>query len=229
MKKLRTFLTALVALSLTLSFARAEESVAELNELLNAATGWLQNYQADPQQAIPDVIIQNAEGVMYYKMVGGSFIIGAQSGEGFAMVRDGDGWSPPAFYSLSSGSFGAQVGGSEQTVMLFFMNKEGLKVLSKDGIDWAGTARATGGPSSAGDAQNWSKSNSADIYVYSTSSGLEASAAVKGINSEYDVESNNNYYKTDGLGRQSIFGGSVAMPAAGKAFVEALNRFAESD
>jgi len=229
MKKLSMFLATCVALNLTFSTAQAEESVAELNKLLNAASGWLQNYQADPKQAIPQEIIKNAEGIMFYKMVGGSFIIGAQGGEGFAMLRDGDGWSPPAFYSLSSGSFGAQIGGSEQTVLLFFMNKEGLKVLSKDGIDWAGTARATGGPSSASDAQSWSKETTADIYVYSSSSGLEASAAVKGINSEYDVESNDNYYSKDGLSRQSIFGGSVPMPAAGQAFVNALNQYAEGD
>ncbi|MEM8549536.1 MAG: lipid-binding SYLF domain-containing protein [Verrucomicrobiota bacterium] len=213
--------------------------MSELNSLMDEAKGWLLKYQSDPEKAIPAEIFQDAEGIFFYQVVGGSFIIGAQSGEGFAMVRDGSGWSPPAFYSVTSGSFGAQIGGGETTVLMFLMNKEGLKVLARDDAEWSGTASATGGPSSASASDNWSSDDTAeqnetdpgkaDIFFYTTSSGLEASAAIKGTESSYDKKANDTYYQKTDLSRQSIYGGSVPMPEKGAAFANLLNNMAESE
>lgn len=237
MKTLRITLATLIVSFAAIAVVRAADDVDELNQLLDAANGWLLNYQSNPQKAIPADVFQQAEGIFFYKVVGGSFIIGAQAGEGFAMVRDGGEWSPPAFYSVSSGSIGAQIGGGERIVMMFLMNKEGLKVLARDGADWSGTASATGGPSSASASDNWSsdgtakqnatEGGSADIFFYTTSSGLEASAAVKGTDSSFDQKANDAYYQKSDLSRQSIFGGSVPMPAKGETFAELLDRLSE--
>ncbi len=231
MKNLRFSILLAISIFAATAAARAEESVGDLNELLDSAKGWLLNYQSNPEKAIPADVFEKAEGIFFCKLVGGSFIIGAQGGEGFGMKKVDGEWTAPAFYSVASGSIGAQVGGGETTVLIFLMNDEGLKILSSDETNWGGTAKAIGGPSSASASDNWSsdttakqnsKYGSADVFYYVTASGLEASAAFKGTQSSYDQKATDLYYAKTGLTRSAVFGGAVDMPPKAESFIKVL-------
>ncbi|MBC2595767.1 lipid-binding SYLF domain-containing protein [Ruficoccus amylovorans] len=236
MKNLRTSFFFALSLFAATAAVRADQSLSDLNGLINSAKGWLLDYQSNPKKAIPTDVFEKARGIFFYQVVGGSFIIGAQGGEGFAMIREeGGDWSPPVFFNVGSGSFGAQIGGGQTTVLMFLMNDEGLDILKKDQTTWSGTAKAIGGPSSASASSDWSgdatsKQNSkygaADIFYYVTASGLEASAAVKGTESNYDQAATDLYYNKSGLTREAVFGHAVKMPENAGSFVALLNRFA---
>ena len=238
MKILRSSLTLALTFFAATAASHAAESRSDLNQLLENAKGWLLNYQSDSEKAIPAEVFQKAEGVFFCKMVGGSFIIGAQGGEGFGMVRKDGEWSPPAFYNVGSGSIGAQIGGGETTILMFLMNAEGMKILNSDETNWGGTAKAVGGPSSASASDSFSsdttaKQNSvigsADIFYYVTASGLEASAAFKGSQCSYDAESTDTYYAKDALTRQAVYDSKVPMTEQIKDFVQLLNQCAEGN
>ncbi|QYY36080.1 lipid-binding SYLF domain-containing protein [Ruficoccus sp. ZRK36] len=238
MKKILSSLSVLLLCFSASSTLRADESLADLNKLLTDARGWLTSYQIDDKKAIPPELFQQAKGIFFCKMVGGSFVIGAQGGEGFGMIRKDGEWSAPAFYSVGSGSFGAQIGGGETTILMFLMNDEGLEVLSSDDTNWGGTAKAVGGPSSASASDSWSSDTSAkqnnalgqaDIFYYVTATGLEASAAFKGTQCSYDEEATDTYYGTAGMTRESVYHGDHKVSKQAAAFIELLDQQAEGE
>ena len=79
---------------------RLTDSGKVLNELTNA-----------PDQGIPETVLADAKCVAIVPdMVKGGFVIGAQHGRGVATCRTSNGWTAPAFFTLTGGSWGAQIG-----------------------------------------------------------------------------------------------------------------------
>ncbi|HKE61451.1 MAG TPA: lipid-binding SYLF domain-containing protein [Nitrospira sp.] len=59
----------------------------------------------------------------------GALVVGASGGSGVLLARDfvKGGWSPPAFYTMSAGSFGLQAGGDASEVLLVIRTFAGLE------------------------------------------------------------------------------------------------------
>src|SRR5262245_6583510 len=59
----------------------------------------------------------------------GAFVVGASGGSGVLLARDlvKGGWSPPAFYTMSAGSFGLQAGADASEVLLVVKTHAGLE------------------------------------------------------------------------------------------------------
>ena len=82
--------------------ARLDDSSKVLNELLGA-----------PDNGIPDDVFKNAKCVAVVpSMVKGGFVFGAEHGRGVATCRTANGWSAPAPFVITGGSWGAQIGGA---------------------------------------------------------------------------------------------------------------------
>ena len=80
---------------------RLDKSANVLNELLSAK-----------DKGIPDDVLKSAKCVAVVpSMLEGGFIFGAEHGKGVATCRTAEGWSAPAFLTISGGSWGAQIGG----------------------------------------------------------------------------------------------------------------------
>ena len=78
------------------------------------------------------------------------FGFGGMRGRGVLSARSGDGWSAPAFLTLTGGSFGLQIGVQRSDIVLVIMVPEGLDNLVSNqfsiGVDaglarWAATPR----------------------------------------------------------------------------------------
>src|SRR5215472_12226347 len=103
----RPLCIALVALlSSSLLFAesaadRAESAATVLSEIMSA-----------PDKGIPDEVLGSAKCVAVVpSLLKGGFIGGAAHGRGMATCRTPEGgWSAPAPFSISGGSFGFQIG-----------------------------------------------------------------------------------------------------------------------
>jgi SH3 domain-containing YSC84-like protein 1 len=95
---------------------------------LQAATETVQRMSsAAGDQGIPNSVLQDAKCVAVIpKLVKGAFVIGGEHGTGVATCRlPNNSWSPPAPFSVSGLSWGAQIGGKSTDLLMFIMNEKG--------------------------------------------------------------------------------------------------------
>src|SRR5262245_12466959 len=80
-------------------------------DLLTKATATVEQMKVDPAFSPARNMIDQAKGMLIIpNLTKGGFIIGAEGGDGVLVSKTPTGWSEPAFYGVSSASFGLQVG-----------------------------------------------------------------------------------------------------------------------
>jgi lipid-binding SYLF domain-containing protein len=193
---------------------RLNDAAADLNRLTNA-----------PDNNIPQSILADAKCIAIVpSLVKGGFIVGAQHGRGVATCRTVKGrWSAPAFFVITGGSWGAQIGAEGVDLVMLFMNKEGAdKLLSaewKIGADAGIAAGPVGRDASAN--TDW-KMNSG-ILTYSRAKGLFVGATLNGANVRADADSTRAFYGHDASFR-AILEGKVAPPPAAHEFLAQIRQ-----
>ncbi|HKD45625.1 MAG TPA: lipid-binding SYLF domain-containing protein, partial [Candidatus Angelobacter sp.] len=111
-------------LSCSLSFAesaagRAETAATVLSEIMSA-----------PDKGIPEEVLGSAKCVAVVPtLLKGGFIFGGAHGRGLATCRTGDGWSAPAPFAMTGGSFGFQIGVQGVDLVMLVMNDRGMQAL----------------------------------------------------------------------------------------------------
>ncbi|HUI83173.1 MAG TPA: lipid-binding SYLF domain-containing protein [Candidatus Binatia bacterium] len=197
------------------ALARLDDAAKDLNELL-----------ASPDTGIPDQVFTKAKCVAVVpSMVKGGFIFGAEHGRGVASCRLASGrWSAPAFFTMTGGSWGAQIGAEGVDLVMLIMNDNGMNRLLSSKFEVGGSASASAGPvgrQAAADT-NW-KANT-EILTYSRARGLFAGATINGTAIKADDDSMTAYY-----GRHESFRpvltGKVKDPQGSKdVFLSTLHR-----
>ncbi len=110
--------------------ARLDDSSKILNELLGA-----------PDKGIPDKVFENAKCVAVVpSMVKGGFVFGAEHGRGVATCRTAHGWSAPAFFVITGGSWGLQIGVQAADLVMLIMNQQGMNDLLSSKFKLGGSA-----------------------------------------------------------------------------------------
>ena len=101
----KVLLSMIVLLSMcAASFAADEET--KVSERVDAAAQVLSDIQGAPDKGIPQEVLGSAECVAVVpSMLKGGFIVGAKYGRGLASCRTEKGWSAPAFFVVTGGSF----------------------------------------------------------------------------------------------------------------------------
>src|ERR1700732_1795377 len=141
-------LLVLIITLVSLSFAADEETKA--SERMQAAADVLNEMQGAPDKGIPQEVLGSAECVAVVpSMLKGGFIVGGKYGRGLASCRTPKGWRAPAFFVVTGGSFGFQIGGQAVDLVMLIMNKDGMKHLLSSqfalGADASVAAGAVGG------------------------------------------------------------------------------------
>src|SRR6476659_1683474 len=128
MKKLR-LLAVVVSLS-AFALAADEPKESKASDRVQAAADVLNEIQSAPDSGIPQDILGHAECVAVVpSMLKGGFIVGAKYGRGVASCRTPKGWSTPAFFMVTGGSFGFQIGGQAVDLVMLIMNQNGMQHL----------------------------------------------------------------------------------------------------
>ena len=131
--------------------------------------------------AIPKELIDRAEAVAVFPgVLKAGFIVGGRGGSGVISRRVRGGWSPPAFFTLRGGSFGAQIGASKTDFVLLFMNEGAVQGLLEDKFEMGGEASAAAGPVGRSASATTNLTLDAGILSYSRSKGLFAGLELKG-------------------------------------------------
>jgi SH3 domain-containing YSC84-like protein 1 len=118
---------------------RADAGKDEVKRV-SAATIVVNEMMQAPDKAIPGHILEKAAAIAIFPgLKKAAFGVGGQWGRGIISVRDAERrkWSSPAFLTLTGGSVGAQIGGTEIDLILVIMNRSGVEHLLRTRSNWA--------------------------------------------------------------------------------------------
>lgn len=192
------FFTSMLCLS-TASIANAKTNKEQA--LVDHATLAVQDIYTDISTNSPLYTrLKNARAVMICPNITYiSLVFGGSGGGCLLLSRDAQGsWSSPAFYKMSSGSFGLQFGVQNTKIMLFIMNESSLRSILDSQFTMGAGASAT-----AANASSSTEGMAQDIYAIQKSSGLFAGVSLKGSKLNVNSKSNHNYYN-DVVGPEDI-------------------------
>src|SRR5579885_263311 len=222
MKKL-SLLLMLFALAAT-CFAADEDDNPAVDRVKAAATV-LEEIQAAPDTGIPDEVMGSAECVAVVpSMLKAGFVVGAQYGRGVASCRTAKGWSDPAFFSITGGSFGFQIGGQAVDLVMLIMNHKGMENLLNSKFKIGADATAAAGPVGRHAAADTDWKMRAQVLSYSRARGVFAGLELNGAVVKQDRESTRIFY-----GKMQPFSStlqSVTSPQGALPFLQGLSKWA---
>jgi SH3 domain-containing YSC84-like protein 1 len=182
-----------------------------------------------PDRAIPRRLLHSAEcvGIIPGEKQA-AFFIGGKYGKGVVICRTANGWSAPAFLSVSGGSYGFQFGGSSTDIVMVFRNRNGLKNLLSDKFRLGATATAAAGPvgrdvSAATDVKLHS-----EILTYARSRGAFAGVSLNGAVVQPDESGDTAMYGANARTKQ-ILSGRLGVPSAAERLVRALSDYSGTE
>ncbi len=206
----------------------SDQDKTDAVERLNSAATTLRDVAQAPDKGIPDEVFKGAKCVAVVpRMIKGGFIIGAKHGRGVSTCKLPDGkWSAPAFFVISGGSWGAQIGVEDVELVMMIMNDEGMRHLLENKFQVGGSASASAGPvgrhASAG--IDWKAST--QMLTYSRSKGLFAGVDLSGSWIEADRDTMDAFYGK-GVTISRALTGKVPVPAAARPFLAQVARVKE--
>lgn len=194
-----------------------------------AATVVLNEMREAPDKAIPQSIYDKAEAIAIFPSVKkAGFIVGGQWGRGVISVREAQtrAWSSPAFLTLTGGSVGAQIGGTEIDLILVIMNRRGVERLLANEVKLGAEVSAAAGPVGRAAEASTDLQLRAEILSYSRSRGLFAGATVNGSAIKEDLDANMRFYGRALTSEDIVFDRAGRGPASVTVLKAALNRTA---
>jgi lipid-binding SYLF domain-containing protein len=187
----------------------------------------LDEIQGAPDKGIPQQVLGSAECVAVVPgMLKGGFIVGAKHGRGLASCRTPKGWSSPAFFVVTGGSIGWQIGGQEVDLVLLIMNKNGMKHLLSSEFSLGADASVAAGPvgrQAEGDT-DWKMR--AEVLTYSRARGLFAGITLNGAVIKQDKDSTREFYGHM-VSFPASLQGEVEPPAGANAFLTSLAKWGQ--
>jgi lipid-binding SYLF domain-containing protein len=178
-------------------------------------------------KAIPQELLDKAEAIAVFPgVIKAAFILGGRGGQGVISRRTRNGWSAPAFFNLSGGSFGAQIGAQKNDYVFLVMNEQGVKGLLEDKFEMGGEVGLVAGPVGREAAASTNMTLDAGILSYSRSKGAFIGAALKGVVISPDNDLNEAVYSKKAT---EVLTGSPTplsqMPAGVRIFPRTLARY----
>src|SRR5262245_36841986 len=117
----RLFLSTLLLASFALIAtpnAQKDDKNDEATRIADATTA-LTEIMGAGDKAIPKSILAKAEAIAVFpSLIKAGFVVGGMRGRGVLSVREGGTWSPPAFMTVTGGSFGLQIGAQATDLVL---------------------------------------------------------------------------------------------------------------
>jgi lipid-binding SYLF domain-containing protein len=156
-------------------------------------------------------------------MVKGGFIFGGKHGKGVATCRTADGWSAPAFITISGGSWGLQIGLEGVDLIMIIQNEKGMQKLLDSNFKIGADASAAAGPvgrhASAG--TDWKMDT--EILTYSRAKGAFAGLTLEGASVRQDSDSRKAIYGRKVTTRALLLG-KVPAPAVTHPFLAEIRK-----
>jgi lipid-binding SYLF domain-containing protein len=215
MKKLMLLLAVLSLGALGWAGSAREDATDRLDN----ATQVLHEIMGMPDKGIPEEVLEHAKCVAVIPhMVKGGFIFGGKGGKGVATCRTANGWSAPAFITISGGSWGLQIGVEAVDVVMIIQNEKGMQRLLSSNFQVGGDASAAAGPVGrhAEAGTDWRMDT--EILTYSRAKGAFAGLTLEGASIRQDSDSRHAMYGRKVTTRALLLG-KVPAPAVARPFL----------
>ncbi len=129
-------------------------------------------------------LVHHAAGIAIFPgVVKAGFLLGGEVGDGLILRHDphSDIWYGPAFYRISSISFGLQAGVKGSDVLLVIRSERGMDGLLKNEVTLGADMSVAAGPAGQGAGQSATdKKMNAEVLSYSKSVGVFGGVALEG-------------------------------------------------
>lgn len=218
MKKLMTLVA---VLSLT-SFGWAASDREATTDRLDHAGAVLHEIMAAPDKGIPEEVLDHAKCIAIVPhMIKGGFVFGAENGRGVTTCRTAKGWSAPAFFAITGGSWGLQIGVEGVDLVMIIQSDKGMQRLLSSQFQLGGDASAAAGPVGRHASADTDWKLETEILTYSRARGAFAGLTLTGASIRRDEDSTEAIYGHD-VATRRILRGEVATPPAARRFLEAV-------
>jgi SH3 domain-containing YSC84-like protein 1 len=202
----------------------AQGDRANTVERIQAAGTVIDEIMNAPDSRIPDEIFDSAKCIAVVpSMLKGAFLFGANYGKGVASCRTDKGWSAPAFFRVTGGSFGFQIGGQAVDLIMVVMNDEGMQNLLSSKFKIGADASAAAGPVGRQAAGSTDWKMRAQILTYSRARGIFAGISLDGAVVTQGKDDTRAFY-----GRmvpfKTLLTGEIAAPQDAQPFTSALSK-----
>ena len=219
LKKIMT-LAAILSLS---SIAWAGSSREATDDRLEHAGRVLHEIMAAPDRGIPEEVLEHAKCIAVVPhMLKGGFVFGAENGRGVATCRTAAGWSAPAFFTITGGSWGLQIGVEGVDLVMIIQNEEGMKHLINSNFELGGDASAAAGPVGRHASADTDWKLNTEVLTYSRARGAFAGLTLTGAAIRRDDDSTEAIYGHD-VSTRHILNGEQAAPASAQSFLDAVS------
>ena len=172
-----------------------------------------------PDNGIPEEVLEHAKCIAVVPhMVKGGFVFGGKGGKGVATCRTANGWSAPAFITISGGSWGLQIGVEAVDVVMIIQNEKGMQKLLSSNFQIGADASAAAGPVGrhAEAGTDWKMDT--EILTYSRAKGAFAGLTLEGASIRQDNDSRHAIYGRKVTTRALLLG-KVPAPSAAQPFL----------
>jgi SH3 domain-containing YSC84-like protein 1 len=218
MKRLATILTVL----LFATCAWAGQTREDVDGRLDHAAKVMQQIMATPDKGIPDEVLEHAQCVAVVPdLLKGGFVFGAEHGRGVVTCRTAHGWSAPAFFAISGGSWGLQIGVEGIDLVMVFMDRQGANQMLSSKFELGGDASASAGPVGRHASADTDWKMNTKVLTYSRSKGVFAGLTLNGARIAPDEDSTRAFYGHN-VATRKVLDGDIPTPPAAKTFVASI-------
>jgi SH3 domain-containing YSC84-like protein 1 len=191
----------------------------DATERLENATTVLHEIMGMPDKGIPEEVLEHAKCIAVVPhMIKGGFVFGGKGGKGVATCRTANGWSAPAFITISGGNWGLQIGVEAVDLVMIIQNEKGMQKLLSSNFQIGADASAAAGPVGrhAEAGTDWKMDT--EILTYSRAKGAFAGLTLEGASIRQDNDSRHAMYKSN-VTTRAILLGKVPAPSAAQPFL----------
>jgi lipid-binding SYLF domain-containing protein len=218
MKQVMTFVA---FLSLT-SMAWAGSNRESTYDRMDHAGAVLHEIMAAPDKGIPEEVLEHAKCVAVVPhLLKGGFVFGAENGRGVATCRTENGWSAPAFFTITGGTWGLQIGIEGVDLVLIIQNDRGMQQLLSSKFELGADASAAAGPVGRHASADTDWKLNTEILTYSRAKGIFAGLTLTGAAIRRDDDSTEAIYGHD-ISSRRILLGEIAAPPEAHVFLDAV-------
>ncbi|BFU96295.1 MAG: conserved protein of unknown function [Nitrospira sp.] len=171
--------------------------LTDLEEVVDNARLTFAHFSGNPDLAWLRKNLKDAKGVLILpRLLEAGYFVGATLGSGVLLLHDertGE-WSDPAFYTVTAGSFGLQIGLKRSQVVALIMTKKGIDSMIGSKFTLGGNLNLTVGPVGRGLTGGVTPTMTADVVAYVRSEGAYGGISLRGLILSPDDDWNELYF-----------------------------------
>jgi lipid-binding SYLF domain-containing protein len=215
-----------VLLFANLGWAEDPKDRSDIQKRIQNAADVLNEIMAVKDKAVPDKIMADAECVAVVpSMVKIAIGIGGNHGKGVATCKTASGWSAPAPFTITGGSWGLQIGGQAIDLVMIVMNQKGMDALLSSKFKVGADASAAAGPVGREAAADTDWKMKAEVLTYSRARGVFAGIDLNGSRIAQDQDETRVLFGKM-VPFAEILSGRVTPPEGSEPFLSAVHKYA---